>query len=74
MKKSEFTAVIVRESQLSQAAAADQLDRLVEEILSRVRRGQPAVVPGLGTFVPGQDAELGSSKPVRRVRKGREKK
>ena len=55
MKKEELTNEIARCSKMSRAAAADQLDRMVEEILQRVRRGEPADIPGLGILRPGED-------------------
>ena len=58
MKKEELTNEIARCSKMSRAAAADQLDRMVEEILRRVRRGEPAEIPGLGTLRPGQEVSF----------------
>jgi len=51
---------------MSEAAAADQLDRVVHEILERVRKGKPARLPGLGTFSSGQEVDFGfeSTSPV----------
>jgi nucleoid DNA-binding protein len=59
MKSSEFTKRLAKKSKMSQAAAADQLDRLVHEILERVRKGKPARLPGLGTFSSGQEVDFG---------------
>lgn len=56
MKSTEFTKRLAKRSKLTQAAAADQLSRVVHEILQRVRKGEPASLPGLGTFITGQDA------------------
>lgn len=53
MKKQELARRLARESGLSKAAAADQLDRLVHNILRRLRQGKSVSLPGLGTFVPG---------------------
>ncbi len=33
--------------------AADQLDRAVEDILKRLRKGETVSLPGLGKLVPG---------------------
>ena len=55
MKKADLTRRIAESSKLSRAAAADELDRLVHEILQRVRKGQLAELPGLGTLIPNQD-------------------
>ncbi len=54
MKKSEIARRLARRSGLSKAEAADQLDRVVHEILSNLRSGQTAQLPGLGKFLPGR--------------------
>lgn len=59
MKSTEFTKRLAKQSKLTRAAAADQLDRVVHEILERVRKGKPASLPGLGTFSPGQEVDFG---------------
>jgi len=53
MKKQQLARRLARESGISTAAAADQLDGILSGILRRVRRGQSAALPGLGTFLPG---------------------
>ena len=55
MKKEQLARQLAKESGITPAAAADQVDRIVSEILMRVRRGESASVPGLGTFRPGRD-------------------
>ena len=50
MKKAEIAKRLAKQSNISPAAAADQLDSVVSEILRRVRQGKPASLPGLGTF------------------------
>ena len=52
MKKEELARRLAKESHITTAAAADQLDRVVHEILKRVRTGQSASLPGLGVFRP----------------------
>ncbi len=54
MKKPELTSKLARQTRRSKAAAADEVDRVVHDILSRLRRGQQARLPGLGTFLPGE--------------------
>jgi nucleoid DNA-binding protein len=58
MKKSEIAKRLARRAGVSKAEAADQLDRVVHDILSRLRRGQPAELPGLGKFLPGGKREF----------------
>lgn len=53
MKKQQLAKILARESGISPAAAADQLDTVLSGILRRVRQGRSASLPGLGTFVPG---------------------
>jgi nucleoid DNA-binding protein len=53
MNKGELTNRLARQTHRSKAAAADELDRVVHQILTRLRRGEKARLPGLGTFVPG---------------------
>jgi nucleoid DNA-binding protein len=54
MKKQELARRLARRSGVSPAEAADELDRMVHRILTRLRKGQPAPLPGLGTFRPGR--------------------
>ncbi len=67
MKKNELAARLARQSRLTKAAAADHLDRVVHEILKRLKRGKPAALPGLGTFTPGTKAGVA----FRKEEKGR---
>lgn len=53
MKKAEIARRLARESGVTRAEAADRLDRVVHEILSSLRQGRKATLPGLGTFMPG---------------------
>jgi nucleoid DNA-binding protein len=53
MKKREIAKRLARQAGLSNAEAADQLDRVVHQILSKLRKGQAAPFPGLGRFTPG---------------------
>jgi nucleoid DNA-binding protein len=53
MRKPEIAKRLARESGVSHAEAADQLDRVVHQILSRLRKGKTAPFPGLGRFTPG---------------------
>jgi hypothetical protein len=58
MKKEQLVQRLARESGITPAAAADQLDLILNDILKRVRRGQSASLPGLGTFWPGPKPEF----------------
>jgi len=41
---------LAKRSRISNAAAADQMDTIVHEILSKLKKGKPARIPGLGSF------------------------
>jgi nucleoid DNA-binding protein len=58
MQKAQLAKRLARESGISTAAAADQLDSILTAILRRVRRGHSASLPGLGTFIPGPKPEF----------------
>jgi hypothetical protein len=68
MTKKDLAERLARQARLSKAAAADQLDRVVHDILVRLRRGKPASLPGLGTFIPGGSVGPGRSGGAGRVR------
>ena len=58
MKKKQIAKRLAKRSGISSAQAADQLDRVVHEILSQLRGGRAAPLPGLGTFLPGAKWEF----------------
>jgi nucleoid DNA-binding protein len=53
MKQSALIRRLARATGVTPAAAADQLDHIVAQIVGRLRRGKSARIPGLGTFPPG---------------------
>ncbi len=53
MKKPDIARRLARESGLSRAEAADELDRVVHRILYNLRRGQEVTLPGLGKLMRG---------------------
>ena len=53
MKKSELAARLAKQAGVSPAEAADQLDHVVSQILSNLKKGQGTQLPGLGEFKPG---------------------
>ena len=58
MKKPQIARRLAKQSGVSKAEAADQLDRVIHEILSNLRSGHAAPLPGLGTFLPGRSWEF----------------
>jgi nucleoid DNA-binding protein len=53
MKKPEIARRLARQSGITKAAAADELDRVVHRILVNLRKGRDTAIRGLGIFVPG---------------------
>ena len=53
MKNRELTQRLARKAGIPSAAAADQVDRVVTEIIENIRNGESVKLPGLGTFVAG---------------------
>ena len=53
MNKPDIAKRIARRSRVSQAEAADRLDRVLHKILRDLRQGKEAALPGLGTFRHG---------------------
>jgi Bacterial DNA-binding protein len=58
MKKPDIAKQLARRSRVSQAEAADRLDGVLHKILSDLRKGKEAVLPGLGKFKNGPDGRL----------------
>jgi nucleoid DNA-binding protein len=58
MKKPDIAKRMARRAGVSQAQAADELDRVVRQILSDLRAGKDAALPGLGKFTPGPDGRV----------------
>ena len=58
MRKPELAKRLARRSGVTAAEAADRLDRVVYQILEKLRRGQEAPLPGLGKFRIGRDGRI----------------
>jgi nucleoid DNA-binding protein len=58
MKKAQLARRLAKCSHIGRAAAADQLDWILGDILNRIRHGHSASLPGLGTFFPGPKPEF----------------
>ena len=58
MKKPDIAKRMARRAGVSQAEAADELDRVVRQILSDLRAGKDANLPGLGKFTQGPDGRV----------------
>jgi nucleoid DNA-binding protein len=58
MKKPDIAKRMARQSRTSVGQAADCLDRLVQEIVAGLRRGQAASLPGLGRLTVKPNGNL----------------
>ena len=69
MQKTALTTKLARTSGVTKAQAADQLDRVVHQIVTNLRQGRPAELPGLGKFTPGSTWQFEFDKGKTRARK-----
>lgn len=53
MMKRALTELLVQRSKMKKSKAAEEVSRMVHEILRTTRSGQCAPLPGLGHFEPG---------------------
>jgi nucleoid DNA-binding protein len=51
MKRDELTRKLAREDGLPVAVAQDRIDELVHRIVTKLRRGRPVELPGIGTLI-----------------------
>jgi nucleoid DNA-binding protein len=58
MKKPELAKGLAEASGITEAEAADRLDRVVRDIVAKLRRGEPAALPGFGRFTSGPDGKV----------------
>ena len=58
MKKPEIAKGMASQSGVSEGEAADQFDRMVQQIISCLRKGKEAPLPGLGKFMYGPDGKI----------------
>ena len=58
MKKPDIAKRLARESGVTEAEAADRLDRVVHDILTNLRSGKSATLPGLGRFRSGAGGKV----------------
>ncbi len=54
MRNTQLAGRLARQSGVSKAEAADRLDRIVHKIVTNLRKGRAAALPGLGQFIPGK--------------------
>ena len=54
MKNKDLVQRLARKTGIPSAAAADEVDRVVTEIIENIRNGASVRLPGLGTFLAGE--------------------
>jgi nucleoid DNA-binding protein len=59
MKREELARVLSRQTNLSRAAARDQIDELVHRILKTLREGRPVELPGVGKLIAKSGSRRG---------------
>jgi nucleoid DNA-binding protein len=70
MKMPDIAKSMARRAGVTHAEGADRLDRVVHQILSDLRQGKPAPLPGLGSFKHGTDGRI-AFEPEGRKRAGK---
>jgi nucleoid DNA-binding protein len=63
MKKTELARRLADQEAITTAAAADQLDELIFEILRRFKQGRAATFPGVGRIKPASRPPEPQAKP-----------
>jgi len=58
MRKPEIARSMARQSKTSVSQAADCLDRMVYDLVHRLRQGKEARLPGVGTFTYSADGRI----------------
>ena len=51
MKREEIAETLAQQNDLSSAAARDEVDEVVHNILKKLRKGQTVKLPGVGKLV-----------------------
>jgi len=74
MKKLDLAARLARRAHITKAAAADRLDRAVHEILTELKRGRTVLLPGVGSFTPGNQPEFQFERSLEKSGERRAKK
>ncbi len=68
MGKKDFTKEFAKQTRSTPAEAADQVDRIVNGLLRRLRAGKPALLPGFGILNPREQSEAKFEQPSRKIK------
>jgi nucleoid DNA-binding protein len=66
MGKKEFTKRYARQNGSTSAQAADQIDRVIDDLLHRLRSGHTASLPGFGILQPAKSSRVPTTKKAPR--------
>jgi nucleoid DNA-binding protein len=58
MKRRKLASELARATGITRAEAADEVDRMVNNILQRLRSGESAKLPGFGQLLCGPDGKI----------------
>ena len=58
MKKPELAKRLARQSNFTVGEAADRLDRIVSEIVRKLKQGESARLPGVGAFTRSRGGQV----------------
>jgi nucleoid DNA-binding protein len=56
MKQDELARQIAMKTRTSPAEAADRLDRVVHDLIRKMKKGKRTALPGLGELTPAKNA------------------
>jgi nucleoid DNA-binding protein len=62
MKREELARTLARQTNLSRAAARDEVDELVHRILKTLRKGETVELPGVGKLVARDHASVNKAR------------
>ena len=58
MKKKDIARKLALQTGVTRAEAADQVDRMVNDVLQKLRHGETAKLPGIGLFQLNSRGEI----------------
>jgi nucleoid DNA-binding protein len=69
MKREELARALADKEHVTRAAARDTLDAIIHEILTQLRDGQPADMPGVGRLISQNPQKSGELDGIKRLPK-----
>jgi len=73
MRRQQLAKRLAKQAGVSHAEAADRLDHVVCQIIANLKKGENALLPGLGKFTPGAKWDFSFDRPSEKgtVRRGK---